>query len=360
MAISIEDSIARRSIEVLKDGQSPTGAFVASPTFPTYRFAWLRDGAFCAHALDVVGEHDRAAAFHRWVARSVAANTSLFEAAIAGIERGDPPPPEAMPPARYMLDGTLEPSGPEPWPNFQFDGYGMWLWALAEHLDGRDATAYRDVVRLVARYLVAARTVDSFSCWEEADDGEHASALGAAIAGLEAASVLLDDGAWTAEAARGRSVLCERFVRGGRFTRGPVDDRVDGSLIWLGVPFGAVPLEDARLERTIDAVRRDLLRPGGGVYRYRGDTYYGGGEWILLACSLAWHELRTGDHAAADALRTWVRAQAGDDGALPEQVTTHAQVPEMVAPWIARWGSVASPLLWSHAMYLIVEAEAGA
>jgi hypothetical protein len=29
----------------------------------------------------------------------------------------------------------------------------------------------------------------------------------------------------------------------------------------------------------------------------------------------------------------------------------------MIAPWIERWGQVASPLLWSHAMYLIAEHE---
>jgi hypothetical protein len=28
----------------------------------------------------------------------------------------------------------------------------------------------------------------------------------------------------------------------------------------------------------------------------------------------------------------------------------------MVAPWVQRWGHVATPLLWSHAMYLIAEA----
>jgi hypothetical protein len=30
----------------------------------------------------------------------------------------------------------------------------------------------------------------------------------------------------------------------------------------------------------------------------------------------------------------------------------------MVEPWVRRWGSVATPLLWSHAMYLIAETAA--
>jgi GH15 family glucan-1,4-alpha-glucosidase len=50
-----------------------------------------------------------------------------------------------------------------------------------------------------------------------------------------------------------------------------------------------------------------------------------------------------------------VRAQALPNGDLPEQVTGHAQDASMVEPWVRRWGQVATPLLWSHAMYLIAE-----
>jgi hypothetical protein len=30
----------------------------------------------------------------------------------------------------------------------------------------------------------------------------------------------------------------------------------------------------------------------------------------------------------------------------------------MIDPWVRRWGPVATPLLWSHAMQLIAEAAA--
>lgn len=360
MAIDTHDLVARRSVEVLKKGQAGSGAFVASPAFPVYRYAWLRDGAFCAHALDRVGESDSAAAFHAWVARSVEAQRPLIESAIARIGAGEPPPAEEMPPARYMLDGSLEQPQEEPWPNFQIDGYGMWLWALAEHLQGGARDGWRSAVELIARYLRATWALRSFSCWEELDGGEHASSLGAAIAGLDAAARLLDASEWAEEAARVREALLGRFVSDGRITRGPGDSRVDGSLLWLGVPFAVLSPDDPRLEATVSAIRRDLCRPGGGVYRYLGDTYYGGGEWILLACSLGWYEARRGNLQAVEAVREWVHAQARANGDLPEQVSVHAQAPEMVAPWVQRWGPVASPLLWSHAMYLIMEAAAGA
>jgi isomaltose glucohydrolase len=51
-----------------------------------------------------------------------------------------------------------------------------------------------------------------------------------------------------------------------------------------------------------------------------------------------------------------VRARALPNGDMPEQVTEFSQDASMVAPWVQRWGAVATPLLWSHAMYLIAEA----
>ena len=356
MAIATGD-LVRHSVEVLKQGQAESGAFIASPSFPTYHYAWLRDGAFCAHALDLFDEPDAAAAFHRWVSRSIEAHRPMIERAITAIEAGVPPPAGEMPPARYTLDGSLEqPEGDEPWPNFQVDGYGMWLWALAEHLAAPVAAEDRATVDLVARYVCATAPLKSYSCWEEFDGGEHASTIGAAIAGLEAAALLLDEPAWGIEADRLRSWLLERFLRDGRFMRGATDERVDGSLLWLGVPFSVLPIDDPRMEATVEAVRRDLLRPGGGVYRYLGDTYFGGGEWILLACSLGWYEVVRGNADAALPIRDWARAQARANGDLPEQVSEHVQSSEMIEPWVERWGPVATPLLWSHAMYLILEA----
>jgi GH15 family glucan-1,4-alpha-glucosidase len=263
-----------------------------------------------------------------------------------------------MPPARYTLDGALEHPDEEPWPNFQVDGYGMWLWSLAQHLDGSVLSDERArTVELVARYLRASWGLSCFNCWEELDGGEHASTLGAVVAGLQAAARLLDAPEWELAADRVRSALLERYVTEGRFRRGPEDDRVDGSLLWLAVPFGVLPVDDPVIEATVEAVRIDLAA-GGGVYRYLGDSYYGGGEWLLLTSSLAWHDVLAGNLDAFGSAQEWVRGQARANGDLPEQVGGRAQQPEMVEPWLERWGPVATPLLWSHAMYLIAEIEA--
>jgi isomaltose glucohydrolase len=349
-----------RSVEVLKHGQASSGAFVASPSFPTYGYAWLRDGSFCAHALDVVGERAAAAAFHGWVARSVEEHRPLIESAVARIAGGDTPSAEEMPPARYTLDGDRERTeGDEPWPNFQVDGYGMWLWSLEGHIDGTPLdAALTETVRMVARYLDSSWRLKCFNCWEEYDDGEHASTLAAVVAGLESAARLLGEDEFDASAVAVRRRLLDAFVVDGRFRRGPRDDRVDGSLLWLSVPFGVLPPDDPRVQATIGAVEVSLAGPGGGVYRYLGDTYYGGGQWLLLTSSLAWHLAVAGERANALELNEWVKACALPNGDLPEQVTDHAQEAAMVDPWVRRWGPIATPLLWSHAMQLIAEAAA--
>ena len=350
--------LLQRSLEVLREGQARSGALVASPAFGVYRYGWLRDGAFCAHALDVAGERDRAAAFHRWAATAIEGPRERAACLVAKVRAGETPAHDEMLPARYTLDGELEPPGGEDWPNFQLDGYGMWLWALGTHAVGAaQLDGLRPAVELAADYLDACWQIPCYGPWEEFDDGRHTPTLAAAVAGLRAAARLLDEPRYGETAERIVAALLDEFVMDGRFKRCATDERVDGSLLWLSVPFGVVAPDDPRMRATIEAVRRDLVGPSGGVRRYLGDTYFGGGEWILLSCSLAWHERVSGLGDGED-MRAWVRDQALPNGDLPEQTITHPQDPAMVEPWEKLWGPVATPLLWSHAMYVIVEAAA--
>lgn len=353
----LADPLLARSIEVLRAGQADSGAYVASPDFTVYRYGWLRDGSFCAYAMDLLGENDSASRFHFWVADTIGRQRERVEELIGRLANGEQPAPEEMLPTRFTLAGEIEePSGEDPWPNFQLDGYGIWLWALEQHLgDGVTRPVLTRAVDLCARYLEAAWRMPCWSCWEEFDDGEHTATLAAVAAGFAAASRLLGQPRYDTLAGEVRRHLVERFPVDGRFGRCASDERVDGSLLWLAVPFLTLPLDDRRIAKTVEVVRRDLTGPGGGLYRYVGDTYFGGGQWILLTCWLAWLDALTGRREDFERSRAWVRGQAraGDD--LPEQVTEHSQLAEMVAPWVERWGEVATPLLWSHAMYIVME-----
>jgi len=85
------------------------------------------------------------------------------------------------------------------------------------------------------------------------------------------------------------------------------------------------------------------------------DTCYGGGEWAVLAGWLAWHYARTRKRAAAQQLQNWIEDQADAEGNLPEQVSHSLNKPDRQQEWVDRWGTVAQPLLWSHANYLIAQ-----
>lgn len=344
-------------MQVLRDGQDEGGAFVACPDFPSYQFAWLRDGSFCARALDTVGDHERAARFHRWAERTVLTHEDRALRVMKMLDEGRTPPVDQMLPTRYDLDGHLEVPGlvePALWPNFQLDGYGIWLHELDAHLTRKGSTEFDEhAVDLVARYLTASWRLDCYDCWEEFGDGQHASTLASVAAGLAAAGRLLGSERFTREAGLVRSTLLSAFVRGGCLRKGRADDRVDASLLWVALPLSVLDIDDPVMAATAEEIRKQLTTAAGGVYRYLGDSYYGGGEWILLACWLAWYDARNGNYESSERIRQWVLGQAREDGTLPEQVTDSAQDPTMIDPWVQRWGPVATPLLWSHAMYLI-------
>lgn len=348
------DLLVRRSLDVLRSGQHGSGAFVAAPTYPTYGFGWLRDGSFCAYALDLVGERARAAAFHSWVTDVVLRHEQLVQRAVEVASDGADP--ASLLPTRFTLDGELESAGEEEWPNFQLDGYGTWLWTLRDHLGGQplpDPT--RRAVRLVADYLVAARDLPCYDCWEEFGTGHHTSTVAAVAAGVDAAGELLDDPAVGRCADELRDRLLARHVRDGAFVKQEGDDRVDASALWLALPFGLVDVDDPLMRATAERIRTELVRADHGVVRYLGDTFYGGGAWVLLTAWLAWYELAVGDVERAEARYRWIVAQATEVADLPEQVLTDPQAPDRIAEWTSRWGPVATPLLWSHAMFLVLD-----
>jgi GH15 family glucan-1,4-alpha-glucosidase len=132
---------------------------------------------------------------------------------------------------------------------------------------------------------------------------------------------------------------------------------VDSSLLGLAVPYQVFDLDDPILQNTIQMIEKELHRPSGGVYRYKEDVYYGGGEWLLLSAWLGWFYAESGDTSKAQTLLAWIEANADSAGNMPEQVSAHPLAPRELQPWVDKWGPVASPLLWSHAMYLILAEE---
>ena len=284
------------SADIIFAGQAASGGYVASPTFSQYRgYCWFRDGAFIAEAMSRVGETGSAERFFDWCADIVRAR------------------PDGPWDSRYRLDGGRDRTSW--WPHRQWDGLGLWVWAMRNHV-GRHGAAPRwdDAAGHVVRWLRAHWREPCHDWWEERE-GVHAATLASiwAATGDDAVAV----------AAR------ERLS----------EERLDGSHAFL-VVLGLAGVDHlARIER------------GLGYHRHRDDEYYGGGEWIILAGFVGWARATLGLDASPQ--RAWIEAQADTSGELPEQ-TGELLRPERYGEWVAKWGNPAKPLLWSHAMQLIL------
>jgi len=189
----------QRSVEVILAGQSPSGAYVASPSFEQYRYCWLRDGGFVADAMREAGHGASASRFFEWVARL--------------DEPWD---------ARYRLDGSRDESD---WPKLQLDGPGLYLGAL------RRADRWNETADRIAHWLGDRWGEPCIDWWEERE-GVHAATLWAVGNGL-----------------RSDEIKREALAR--------ADDRLDASLLFIGTPE-LVERVEARLVSPGGGVWRNL------------------------------------------------------------------------------------------------------
>lgn len=350
-------NLHQHSIDVIHAGQAHTGAYVASPNFSQYGYSWLRDGTWIAYAMQQAGESASAEAFYRWAAQTILRYEAHIERLLLKLAAAETPAEQDYLPTRFTLEGGI---GKDDWTDFQLDGYGTWLWGLAQFCQTAQHPLWAELrpsVALTVRYLAALWQSSNYDCWEEHRHQVHTATLAALYGGLCAVQRLDPALVEAALPAQIRAfVLAECVAADGHFMKYIGNPEVDASLLWVAVPYGLVDLHDERFTKTLAKIERDLHRPQGGVYRYAADVYYGGGEWLLLTAWLGWAYVQLGRIPEAQALSMWVAEQAAANGDMPEQVNGHTLYSEHYTPWVTRWGEVASPLLWSHAMYLILEA----
>lgn len=354
-------ALVASSADLIASLQDAGGAYPASPTFSAYAgYSWFRDGAFIADGMSSAGRVASAERFFDWCARTLESRRDEVDAIVAAARAGEPVPDAAMLPTRFTFDGR---TGDDDWWDFQLDGYGTWVWALGEHVHrhGVDAARWADAVALSVDYLASSWRRPCFDWWEEHAEHVHVSTLGCVAAGLRAAvglEILDDERSELAEATAIEVVdlMLARGVADGHLVKWLGSAAVDGSLAAVVGLMHVVPAGSDLGRATIAAVERDLTFEGG-VHRYLGDTFFGGGQWPLLSCFLGIAHARAGDRDRAHELLAWAAATADATGAMPEQVGHHLLDDTRVAEWVDRWGPVAQPLLWSHAMLIRLAVE---
>lgn len=350
----IDDPTVIRSVASILRHQSLSGAIIASSDFAQYHYSWLRDGSFCAYALDQAGEHDASRRFHQWVNNAVDGISGIIDSVIDRHQRGEILDASHMPPARFALDGSTV---IDDWPNFQIDGYGTWLWSLGQHLLSTGSTSVPEellgsVIR-VGRYLATFALSPCYDVWEESGTALHTSTLACAYGGLTTAARLLNDSELFECAQRVKARALESGTGLGIYVKSSENDDVDASTLWLSTPFRVVEPNDAVFALTVSAIE-ERLTLNGGIRRYPTDIYFGSGAWPVLTASLGWHYLTMGDLDGAQRCRNWIANHFDDVGRLGEQFGGEQRDPKHYHEWVARWGPPAQDLTWSHAMYVVL------
>jgi GH15 family glucan-1,4-alpha-glucosidase len=346
--------LRERSIEIIKQNQSSSGAYPASPNFLNYRYCWFRDSAFIAYAMDLVGEFESSSRFHEWAATNVNKRRAIVRRAIESVRLNEEIEGDSVLHTRYSIDG--ENTG-EDWPNFQLDGFGTWLWSLNEHQCISNKEIPKDLLiaaNLVADYIAKLWKYPCFDCWEEFPKEIHTYTLAAIYAGLRANESLngKDHGKTLTEI---KKLILDHAVADNHFVKFIGSQAVDAVLLGISTPFGVISADHPLMKVTAAKIDETLRHGNGGVHRYAKDTYYGGGEWVLLTAWLGWYYVNVGEIDKAENLMCWVEARADDQYQLPEQIPVNLNDSSCYEPWRERWGEIANPLLWSHAKYIILK-----
>jgi GH15 family glucan-1,4-alpha-glucosidase len=364
----------RRCILTARTHVDNHGAIIAATDFDitkfardTYAYAWPRDGALVANALDRAGHEDVTRNFFTYCQQCLVQEGFFLHKYTA-----------------YGLPG----SSWLPWVDrdgnitlpIQEDETGLVIWALWQHYKIHRnldfiVSLYSTLVVPAADWMVS--YVDernglikpSWDLWEERW-GVHAFTVGAVWGGLDAARSFAElfgdvaafvryrDAADRLRAATDASLYSAEL---GRFARRiaveddgtmTVDMVIDSATYGLW-RFGMYPADEPRIVETMTAIKEQLANGGaaGGIARYRDDYYFKvdpdtkkvpGNPWFICTLWMAQWFIATAktahDLKQAREIINWVVAHQIQGGLLSEQLEPNTGAPLSV-----------SPLTWSSA-----------
>jgi GH15 family glucan-1,4-alpha-glucosidase len=372
----------RRSILTARTHADNHGAIIASTDFDitkfardTYAYAWPRDGALVANALDRAGHEDITRQFFQFCQQALV-EEGFF------LHKYTP----------YCLPGSswlpwVDSHGVTTLP-IQEDETGLVLWALWQHyrIHGNldfVVGLYTTLVVPAAEWMVSyvdernGLLMPSWDLWEERW-GIHAFTVGAVWGGLDAARNFADLFGDVAAYVKYRDAA-DRLRKAtdthlysaelGRFARRiaieddgteTVDMILDSAIYGLW-RFGMYPPTDQRITDTMNAIRDQLLNKAaaGGIARYQDDYYFKvepdtrkvpGNPWFMCTMWLAQWFIATandtGDLKPAQDIIDWVVGHQLPGGLLSEQLDPNSGAPLSV-----------SPLTWSHAEFIVTVDE---
>jgi len=282
---TIAPADARLSYAVLRGMTTSGGGTVASATTSLperaeegrnydYRYVWIRDQCYIGQAIAAAGPHPLLDDAVRFVAARLQQDGPHLAPAYTG-DGGRVPDQRRLDlpgyPGGYDLVGN--------WVNkqFQLDVFGeaLLLFAAAARHGRLDADGWRAAE--IAAGAIAQRCREPDAGIWELDDREWTHSRLTCAAGLRAiaqadpASAAVRTGGWEHLA---DAILADTTARAlhpsGRWQRSPQDERLDASLLMPPLR-GALPADDPRTRRTLDAYLADLT-DDHFAYRFRHDS----------------------------------------------------------------------------------------
>ena len=307
----------------------PDGQILASLAPGQWNIAWVRDMAYATVALARLGHVEEA---KRAIRFQLAATAGHYQDYVGK--------PYAISVVRYFGNGDEESDSNADGPNVEFDGFGLFLWALAETAQAakdpsfvtevlpRSETEVGDVLVSLQEATTGLIAKDS-SIWEVHWNGKEEHFAYTSITAAKGLCAL----ASLVESSGGDATLAKTYRAAGKRAR-------DAIVSYMRAPSGAIAQSAEALARgkdfldaaaveamnlglvhpqgktakaTLDAMRAALVPPSGrGFFRNQKGGWYDSQEWIFVDLRTA-HAMDAAGASDAAPLLAWNVAQASEN-----------------------------------------------
>jgi alpha,alpha-trehalase len=282
------------------------GSFVAAPTTSLpewpgggrnwdYRYVWIRDAAFTAQVLLLLGHVNEARAYVGWVFDRAAKLGEDEELRPMYTVDGGVPPAEIELPFEGYRGSRPVRIGNDARGQRQLDIYGEILDAVLvlERLDPAFVRDHWSTIERLAQRVTTLWSLPDSGMWEERHDPMHHVhsklmcwvALDRAIQLAQKFGKNEPIGKWTRVAEEIRAAILSRGYddKLGSFIKAFDRPLLDANVLRVGLS-GFLPPTDPRVVSTVNTIERVLGR-GPFVMRYQGDDGLRGPEGAFLLCS---------------------------------------------------------------------------
>lgn len=284
-----------------------TGAIAAAPTTSLpeavggtrnwdYRYNWIRDAALTVQALAKLGYGSEANAYFSWLISKVYDDPASIRP-LYGLHGGTDTDERTLDHLEGYRGSAPVRVGNAAESQRQLDVYGELILALYEtsRLGESITKPTWEAMREIIEYVEEVWEAPDAGIWEVRTENRNFvhskimcwTALDRGIKLVEGTDFEGPVDRWREARASVRSDVLEHgysedvdsFVRSYE-----TSTALDATALLVPL-FGFLPIEDPRVQVTIDAVRRRLTTDEGLVYRYDGDDGLPGGEGTFVLCS---------------------------------------------------------------------------